>query len=93
MAIFAVIPKDAISRAQIESKLRERYATSDVIEVGSGQWLLSATGTPTEVSNNLGITEPPNVSALVLSVTGYWGRAPTTVWDWLKARIEASQSG
>ncbi len=57
-------------------------------------WLVSFKGTTIELSNHIGLTgqlagQPPSVaSAIIVPVTGYYGRGPTDMWEWLKTRLE-----
>ena len=55
------------------------------IQVSPGQWFVVASGTAQEVSNQLGITDGVNGSAIVASISGYYGRASTNIWEWLAA--------
>lgn len=57
-------------------------------------WLIKFEGTTTELSNFIGITgQPEGVSstvgaAMVVPISGYFGRGPTDMWEWLKVRLE-----
>jgi hypothetical protein len=65
------------------------------LSITDTQWLISASGTAQEVSTRLGITDPTNPSAqpvgvgIVFATSGYFGRAPSNIWEWLKAKLEA----
>jgi hypothetical protein len=96
MAIFAVllpIPQPALAQA-ITSAF-----PNDHLRINDTQWLISATGTTIEVSSKLGIydakePERPVVgNAIVLAVSSYFGRAPATIWEWIKTKLEASSGG
>ena len=59
------------------------------LKVGEGQWLLIAPPAVTskEVSDALGITGAPFTSvALVLRVENYFGRNPTSTWEWITTK-------
>ena len=65
------------------------------IELQDDEWLVSSSGTAQDVSDRLGITvngQLPKESvvdaAMVLAVSGYFGRAATQIWDWIKAKME-----
>jgi hypothetical protein len=53
-------------------------------------------GTAQEISASLGITSPtePTASAvgtvMVLEIASYYGRATSDIWDWVKAKWEAT---
>lgn len=57
-------------------------------------WLIKYEGTSMELSNLLEITgqdqgvSSPVGSAIVVPVSGYYGRGPTEMWEWLKTRLE-----
>lgn len=57
-------------------------------------WLFKFEGTTVEASNHIGLTgqakgESSAIgSALVVPVSGYFGRGPTDMWEWLKTRLE-----
>jgi hypothetical protein len=88
MAIFAVF------RVQNPPKIADavrREFPNDSFDLGNGEWLLSAARlTPKDISDKLGITSGDNGGAIVFGMSGYFGRAPTPAWDWIKAKAEAS---
>ncbi len=56
-----------------------------------GQWLVAASGTAKDISDKLGITNdlpdaiPIVPTGQVFSISGYFGRAPNNVWEWIAA--------
>jgi hypothetical protein len=34
-----------------------------------------------------------NGNAIVLATSSYYGRAPSTVWDWMKSNLEGNTDG
>ncbi len=56
-------------------------------------WLIRFSGTTVELSNALEITGPapatPIGSTVVVLMSGYYGRGPTDMWEWLKTRFES----
>jgi hypothetical protein len=96
MAIFAILmptPQPSLVEAIKATFPKDHYALNDT------QWLISASGTVTEISAKLGIYDPTNPTkpvsglAVVFAVSSYFGRGPATVWDWLRAKLEAPPSG
>jgi hypothetical protein len=96
MTIFAVLvlpPHQPVGDA-----IKTAYP-SDHLYISDDQWLISTKGTASDVSAKLGLYDPqnPNVaatgSAIVFSTNGYFGRAPTNVWEWIKVKLEAPSSG
>ena len=57
-------------------------------------FLVSFSGTTVELSNAIGITsmDPEAQStlgpAMVVVITSYYGLAGTTMWEWMKTRLE-----
>ena len=71
----------------------------DHLPLNDTQWLISTTGTAVELVAKLGIYDatqpqkPPTGIALVFSISAYYGRGPTSVWDWINAKLEAPSGG
>jgi hypothetical protein len=94
MPLFAVIPlgnnraalRDALSRAQ-------NPIDHLALQNGAG-FLVNFHGTSVELSHALGISDPDKQvksltgSALVVSIGSYYGRGPTTMWEWIQTRLE-----
>jgi hypothetical protein len=96
MTIFVVLmptPQPAIA-AEIKKSFEH-----DHLSINDTQWLVSTTGTAPELTTKLGIYDPKEPSkpatgnAIIFSTSGYFGRAPTTIWEWMKAKLETSPSG
>lgn len=93
MAIFVVLMPTP--QASLAKKIEETYQ-DNFLKLSDTQYLVSAAGTAIELSKTLGIADPtnremkPSGSAVVLAVASYYGRAPATTWEWLKAKLEAS---
>jgi hypothetical protein len=96
MAVFAVLmptPQPALTTTI------QRLFPSECLAVSDTQWLIATTGTVVELTAKLGIyddaepAKPTTGNAIILLVTSYFGRAPAFIWEWLKARQEASPRG
>ena len=95
MTIFAVLMPSP------QPKLTEAIKTvfpKNHLSINDTQWLISTTGTVTELSAKLGIYDaakpqsPASGDAVVFATSAYFGRAPATIWDWIKAKLEAPPS-
>ena len=92
MAIFVVILPSA--EPALAAAIRAAYP-EDHFSINDTQWLISDKTTATEVTAKLGIFDPKEPkkaatgSAIVFATTSYFGRAPTPVWDWIKAKLES----
>jgi len=63
------------------------------LQISSTVWLVAGTGTAQEISNAIGITpefNPALGTGLVTTISGYYGRAPNNIWEWIQAKLEAS---
>ena len=73
-----------VENAGLATALEAVYP-SKYLKVGPGQWLVASQGTANDVSNALGITDGKNGTGIVVSISGYFGRANTNIWEWIKA--------
>lgn len=96
MTIFAILlptPNPSLADA-----IKAAYP-NDSLSLNDTQFLVSAVGTVMEVTAKIGIANPndrqrPSIgSAVVFATTSYYGRAPTPVWDWIKAKLESPPNG
>jgi hypothetical protein len=90
MTVFVVcrVTNPGLIGPAIKSKFPNNY-----FELQHDEWLISAKGTAREVSDRIGITKGDTAqlgSAIVIGFAGYYGRAPMEVWDWIKAKMEAT---
>jgi hypothetical protein len=89
MTIFVVI------RVQNPDSMRKAITSKfplDHFDLGNNEWLVSGKGTAKGISDKLGVTSDPNSAgtAIVFSMDGYFGRAPSNIWDWIKTKAEAT---
>jgi hypothetical protein len=83
MAIFAIVAYPGNSeplRLVLEREFLGKFFT-----VASGHWLVSGSGTAKDIADKLGVGDAVKVQAIIYNVGGYYGFAPTTVWEWIKA--------
>lgn len=84
----------AIFEADEPQKLKSRIeADKSVLSrpLSDGVWLIIApfTTTTTELSDRLGISDGGSGAAIVVRVESYFGRAPSDVWEWIRAKMGA----
>lgn len=87
MGMFIVVPQKS-GETILEAIKRE--LPNDYYVLTSGESLVSFSGTTKELSDRLGITSGESGTGLVLSITNYYGRAPTDIWEWMKVKMERS---
>ena len=96
MTIFVVLMQSP--QPQIVEAIKNSFA-KDHLPLTETQFLISAIGTVQEVVARLGIYDPkdpnavPTGTAVVFATSSYFGRGPTSLWDWLKTKLEAPSSG
>lgn len=83
MTIFAIMGLNGLDK--LGAAISQKYP-ADSIKVSPTQWFIVDSSTTKEVSEKLGITSGTAGDAVVVSISGYWGRAPNTVWEWLHSR-------
>jgi hypothetical protein len=91
MTVFAVLL--AIEQPALAQRIVSAFP-SDHLRITETQWLISAAATAVEIAAKLGIVDPdspgpPVGTGIVFATSGYYGRAPNTTWDWIKAKLEA----
>lgn len=88
MAIFAIF---RVTDAAALATAVKREFPNDYFDLGNGEWLVSAKSlTAKDVSDKLGITSGQSGNAIVFSMGGYFGRTMSPTWDWIKAKMEAT---
>ena len=94
MQIFLVVPLTPNSAA-LNSAVESKITASNRWKLQADRgWLIQFEGTTVEASNQIGITGQPTGtpalvgSAMVAPISGYYGRGPTEMWEWLKTRFE-----
>jgi hypothetical protein len=96
MTVFAVLMP--IPQPVITTEI-ERLFPFDHLKLSDTQYLISTGGTAIELSAKIGVydinqpAKPAVGNAVILATSSYFGRAPTTVWDWMKAKLESPPRG
>ena len=94
MAVFAIIPTPtAALPPKLATAVLEHYKDANFAIAGGHGWLVSANRTAKELSDQLGITDGSNGSAIVLEVASYFGRADPNVWSWIKLHWDSGSGG
>ncbi len=92
MTIFTILspaPNPTLSAA-----IADRFGV-DCLALNDTQWLVSSSATIQEVTAKAGIFDAKNPdaqtlgNAVVFATTSYFGRAPVTVWDWIRSKLES----
>ena len=85
MGIFVLFRVNDIEK--VKSALVKNFP-DDHLEVAEGQYLISSNQSAESVSDKLQISGGENGIGIVFAMGGYFGRASTNIWDWIKAKAE-----
>ena len=95
MPIYIAVPLTESTAALDEAVEEHIKSPADKYKLQADRgWLIRFDGTTVELSNHIGLTgqekgiPAPIKSAIIVPVTGYYGRAPMDMWEWLKVRLE-----
>jgi hypothetical protein len=88
--IFVVLA--ALNPIGLEGQIAATYPT-DHLKVGDGEWLIASVGTAKDVSDKLGVTNGTPSNGIVVSISGYYGRQQSNVWEWIRTKWEGGPHG
>lgn len=73
---------------QVQQRLLTLFPEADRFELAADKWMIAFHGGAQELAEKAGVRggEERVGTGLVLPVTTYSGRAPTTLWDWLRGK-------
>jgi hypothetical protein len=87
VTIFTVVVAQQPIPPDFTTALTTKFA-DDYLWVAPNVCLVAGKGTAQDISNALGISEGTTASGIVSAMGSYYGRAPTNVWEWVKAKWE-----
>lgn len=88
MTIFIVT--EGSPSKKLAGNIRSAYP-NDFLEVSPGQWLISASGNAKTVSDSIGLVPGSGMAGtLVFATSSYYGLHNTSIWDWIKSKLESS---
>jgi hypothetical protein len=90
MTIFSVTALS--NEAQIEAAVKRVYP-NDHFKLAPNQFLVAARGTSKDVSDALDISTGKTGLGVIATMSGYFGYAPTNIWEWIKVKSEAFVNG
>lgn len=75
--------------AAVKEKIAAVVSDECRYELSPDKWVLYADGPAGELASKLGIRDDPFIgTGLVLTLGTYGGRAPSSLWEWIKAQTE-----
>jgi hypothetical protein len=86
--IFAIV--SFASNEPLTTAIATTYPENHLQAAPDGTlYFVSDSGTAKDVSDKIGVTAGTFGSVIVLAVSGYFGRAPMNIWEWIAAKITA----
>lgn len=86
MTIFALCALSDSNAQALATALAREFPT-DHLQVSGVLWFLAAEGlTAKDVCDKLGITDGKVSTGIVISIAGYFGRAPQNIWEWIATK-------
>lgn len=92
MTIFAVIALDQTADNGLAGAVQSKFP-GKVFQVAKGHFLINSIGTTQEISQQLGIHTGALGQTIVYSITGYFGYAQNTTWEWLRENMSTGAAG
>jgi len=88
MPLFIVATTEPATDTFLKSRFADQFP-DDHHEIGKGQWLASFEGTARGLFERLEDENSalPLNGCLVLAFGGYWGRASSDTWEWIRAKL------
>lgn len=93
MAVFAVISVPGGMQHVLGAAVEKAYPGNRNFKVADGHWLVSDLSTAQEVTHRLGVASGMAGMVIVYNISGYFGYAPTSVWEWIQANWGTARSG
>lgn len=96
MNVFVILPP--VASSALDTQIETLFA-GNCLRLTTNQWLVAGNGTAREISDRLGVTAKsedskvvagPAGAATVFAISGYFGLAPTNIWEWLKTKMETT---
>lgn len=87
MAIFAIMSEKGTGAEKLDAAIKLNFP-QDHLTINPGSWLVAWKGTPSDLSAKLGISDATTGSAVVVSISTYFGRASPDIWVWIKTKWE-----
>lgn len=82
MPIFLIVP--TTNTHSIDVSVQNLIDSKKRFQLPLGQWLVSYSGTTSQLSDELDITPGKVGTCIVFGVSNYWGFAGKDVWEWLQ---------
>lgn len=91
MTIFVIIAQPNPHSPKLPGAIQTSFPDG-FIQLSDDAWLVASSGSASALSDKLGISNGENGAAVVMEMAGYYGRASTNIWSWIKEKWEATSS-
>lgn len=88
--LYVVLSQRAETDARLEQAVKAAFEGNFFKMSERGQWLVVGEGTAREISSKIGMSQSlPDSPILgtVFSVSGYFGRASSEMWEWIAVKL------
>ena len=91
MALFLVVVPEIAAPSPYEEAIQREFP-ENYLSIGPRMWAVSAPGIAKDVSVKITGEEVKSGSAtiIVVAVSGYWGIAQNSVWEWFASKLSTS---
>ena len=90
MAVFTVIPIRPVDAQMLAKQVPLKFP-GKFYKLPNGEFLVSYSGTSRALSDELGISDGATGHGVVAAMSGYYGHAPTDIWEWIKVNWESAK--
>ncbi|MBC05702.1 hypothetical protein [Thalassospira sp.] len=95
MAIFNIVATTRENIGALDQAIAKAYDESDRMRINELYWMVSDNKSTVDVTKKIGIVGPKQdgiPAAIVTKVESYYGRAPNTIWEWMKVKLEGGNN-
>lgn len=84
MNLYLIVPTPPTDNAEkLADAIQQRFG-SHAYRLPGGEWLIAYPETSKALSDELGISDGSNGSGIVAGISGYFGFAPSDIWEWMR---------
>lgn len=86
MNLYLIVPTTQ-QHQTLDAAIQKSVGTN-AYALPNGETLVAFNGTSKDLSDLLGVSDGDAEPAIVAAIGGYYGRAATDIWEWMKVRLE-----
>jgi hypothetical protein len=90
MPLFLVTAPESAAMSPYEETIKTIFA-DNFIKISPTVWAVSSPGIAKDVALKItGEPKPGSATLIVVAVSGYWGIAQNSVWEWFASKISST---